>query len=128
MYQIRLAEPVNKEILGEYLAKASRVAKMRGLKAYIPLLDPFYLRRTPKVSDVWYLTRCGTRYIDILCGVLAGEGFIIVATEFNAPRKKKRKAHLPDSWEVDGGLTTPATATPLEEPGDALDGAGDELS
>lgn len=127
VYEIRLAEAVPQAVFGECMGKAVKVARMRGLRSCSPSLDGSSIAQGGKSSDCWRIIKASKRYIDILCGVLAGEGHLVVVQEMPNPWERKR-ARQYGRLSLENLKSSASPSSLAEEPDDGLHGPGDELS
>jgi hypothetical protein len=96
VYRIEFPEEVHRQDLAEMIGRAMVAAKTRCIKGRWPVLQ--YRPDRPGVTrkaSVWYLLKCGTRYIDVLAGVLAGEGYLVSIEKMKNPWEDK-KPTLPE--------------------------------
>jgi hypothetical protein len=77
--------------------------------------------------DCWRIIKASKRYIDILCGVLAGEGHLVVVQEMPNPWERKR-ARQYGRLSLENLKSSASPSSLAEEPDDGLHGPGDELS
>ncbi len=103
MFRIEFPEPIPAKDLAESLGRALSVSRERKIKGRQPSVQ--YRPDRPgitKESEVWYLLKCGQRFIDVLCGVLAGEGYLVKVDEMPNPWEDKEPA-LPEDRLPDCG-------------------------
>ena len=61
-------------------------ARERKIKGRSPAIQ--YRPDRPGITEqshVWYLLKCGSRFIDVLIGVLAGEGYLVLVEKVPNP-------------------------------------------